>query len=251
MRSNPSDLALVALWVAGAVALWVAVSRPFSWYRSRTPRLRLLTGTRPQRVALAPVVREFLPLLDKTGRRCARLSWCPRSQEATRAIARGGRAGERRFHLGRTMPARPGLRAHRWPRPLPGHAARAHGQSLLEPNMSITRNHNGTTTLTSRPRFGTAENAAKQCSVNDCLARTLLERSWNAFAVGWRRVYGFAGNRGRRRHAGGSALSLRLCPGAGSSRHANKAGLGRARPYRRVPLGRAARCINTAHEEDS
>ncbi len=72
MRSNPSDLMLVALWVAGAVALWVAVSRLFSWYRSRTPRLRLLTGTRPQRsalrAALAPVLREFLPLLDKTGR---------------------------------------------------------------------------------------------------------------------------------------------------------------------------------------
>ena len=71
MRSNPSDLVLVALWFAGAVALWVAVSRLFSWYRSRTPRLRLLTGTRPQhaalRVALAPVLREFLPVLDKTG----------------------------------------------------------------------------------------------------------------------------------------------------------------------------------------
>src|SRR6266568_3435892 len=71
MRSNPSDLVLVALWFAGAVALWVAVSRLFSWYRSRTPRLRLLTGTRPQhaalRVALAPVLREFLPVLDKAG----------------------------------------------------------------------------------------------------------------------------------------------------------------------------------------
>src|ERR1700681_3637813 len=35
------------------------------------PRLRLLTGTRPQRaallVALTPVVREFLPVLDKPG----------------------------------------------------------------------------------------------------------------------------------------------------------------------------------------
>src|SRR5258708_21118714 len=49
----------------------VVISRLFSWFRLRALRLCLLTGTRPQRsalwVALAPVVREFLPLLDKTG----------------------------------------------------------------------------------------------------------------------------------------------------------------------------------------
>jgi hypothetical protein len=49
----------------------VVVSRVFSWYRWRALRLYLLTGTHPQRaalwVALAPVVREFLPMLDKTG----------------------------------------------------------------------------------------------------------------------------------------------------------------------------------------
>ena len=36
-------------------------------------------------------------------------------------------------------------------------------------------------------------------------ARAELERLWNAVPLGWRRVYWFAGNRGRRRHAGGSA----------------------------------------------
>jgi hypothetical protein len=51
------------------------------------------------------------------------------------------------------------------------------------------------------------------------------ERFWNAFAVGWRRVYGSAGNRGRRRHAGGITSSLRHCPGAGSRPHADKWGM--------------------------
>ncbi len=46
-------------------------ARLVSRYRWRTLRLRLLTGTHPQRAALqralAPVVRDFLPLLDKAG----------------------------------------------------------------------------------------------------------------------------------------------------------------------------------------
>src|SRR6266516_7592748 len=71
MRSYPGDLIPVVLAVAGALVFVVVISRLFSWYRLRALRLCLLTGTRPQRaalwVALAPVVREFLPLLDKTG----------------------------------------------------------------------------------------------------------------------------------------------------------------------------------------
>src|SRR6266571_7184454 len=71
MRSYPGDVTAVVLAVAGALVLMVVTSRLFSWYRLRALRLCLLTGTRLQRaalwVALAPVVREFLPLLDKTG----------------------------------------------------------------------------------------------------------------------------------------------------------------------------------------
>jgi hypothetical protein len=71
MRSYPGDLTPVVLAVAGALVLMVVISRLFSWYRLRALRLCLLTGTRPQRAALwvvlAPVIREFLPLLDKTG----------------------------------------------------------------------------------------------------------------------------------------------------------------------------------------
>jgi len=68
MRSNPSDLTLVVLMIAGALVLAVTIVRLFKRYQVRTLHLRLLTGTRPQRaalcLALAPVVREFLPLLE-------------------------------------------------------------------------------------------------------------------------------------------------------------------------------------------
>jgi hypothetical protein len=72
MHSYQGDLTPVILAVAVALVLMVVSSRLVSWYRSRTLRLCLLTGTRSQRaalvVALAPVIREFLPVLDKTGR---------------------------------------------------------------------------------------------------------------------------------------------------------------------------------------
>src|ERR1700704_4422623 len=71
MRPYPGDLTPAVLAVAGALVFVVVISRLFSWYRLRALRLCLLTGTRPQRaalwVALAPVVREFLPLLDRAG----------------------------------------------------------------------------------------------------------------------------------------------------------------------------------------
>ncbi len=87
MRSYPGDVTAVVLAVAGALVLMVVLSRLFSWYRLRALRLCLLTGTRPQRaalwLALAPVVREFLPLLDQPGSRYAQSSWCPRFPLAT------------------------------------------------------------------------------------------------------------------------------------------------------------------------
>ena len=47
MGLTPSDLLTVTLVVTFAVAIGVAVySRLLSWHRSRSPRLRLLTGTR-------------------------------------------------------------------------------------------------------------------------------------------------------------------------------------------------------------
>ena len=71
MRSNPSDLVLVAVAATAVLILIVVSSRLVNRYRWRALRLRLLTGTPPQRaalrVALAPVIREFLPLLDKAG----------------------------------------------------------------------------------------------------------------------------------------------------------------------------------------
>src|ERR671933_187504 len=71
MRSYPTDLAPVTIAVLAALVVLLTSSRLFHVYRSRIPRMRLLTGTGPQRaalrLALAPVLREFLPLLDRTG----------------------------------------------------------------------------------------------------------------------------------------------------------------------------------------
>ena len=70
MRSNPNDLVQVVLAVT-AVILIIVASRLVNRYRSRALRLRLLTGTGPQRAALraamAPVLREYLPLLERAG----------------------------------------------------------------------------------------------------------------------------------------------------------------------------------------
>jgi hypothetical protein len=72
MRSYPGDLTPLILVLTVALILMVVLSRLFSWYRLRTLRLCMLTGTGPQRtalrVALEPVIREFLPLLDRAGR---------------------------------------------------------------------------------------------------------------------------------------------------------------------------------------
>jgi len=72
MGMTPSDLLTVTLVVTFAVAIGVAVySRLLSWHRSRSPRLRLLTGTRSQHAAIVlavrPVVRELIPGLEAAG----------------------------------------------------------------------------------------------------------------------------------------------------------------------------------------
>ena len=71
MHPSPVDPAWAIIAVTSALGLVVAATRLVSCHRSRTPRLRLLTGTRRQRaalrLALAPVLREFLPLLDRAG----------------------------------------------------------------------------------------------------------------------------------------------------------------------------------------
>src|SRR5688572_21066921 len=71
MHSYPTDLAPVIIALAGALVLLAIIAHLLGGYRSRIPRLRLLTGTCSQRaalrVALAPVIREFLPLLERAG----------------------------------------------------------------------------------------------------------------------------------------------------------------------------------------
>jgi hypothetical protein len=72
MRSYPTDVAPMIVMVHVALIFVVIVLRLVSNHRSRMPQLRMLTGTPPQRAALrralAPVVREFLPLLERAGR---------------------------------------------------------------------------------------------------------------------------------------------------------------------------------------
>jgi hypothetical protein len=71
MHPNPTDVTPVVVAVAAGVTTWVIVSHLLAWRRVHALRLRLLTGTQSQRaalqVALTPVLREFLPLLDKAG----------------------------------------------------------------------------------------------------------------------------------------------------------------------------------------
>jgi hypothetical protein len=70
---------LIAMAVVVMVA--VAVFRLFSWYRSRCPRLRLLTGTRSQKQAIAlavrPVVRNLLPTLEVAGLEVSSIALLP------------------------------------------------------------------------------------------------------------------------------------------------------------------------------
>ena len=72
------------------------------------------------------------------------------------------------------------------------------------------------------PLTAECQNATPHFGAN--VQPTPSQRLANGSCVGWRCVSAFAGNRGRRRHAGGSVSSLRLCPGAGLQRHASKRG---------------------------
>jgi len=71
MRSYPTEVAPMMIVVVVALVLAIVVSRLLNHCRSRIPRLRMLTGSPPQRAALraalAPVVCEFLPLLERAG----------------------------------------------------------------------------------------------------------------------------------------------------------------------------------------
>jgi hypothetical protein len=52
MHSSPTDVTPVAVAVTAAVSIVVVISRLSAWHRSQVPRLRLLTGTQPQRAAI-------------------------------------------------------------------------------------------------------------------------------------------------------------------------------------------------------
>ena len=72
MGLTPNDLLTVTLVVTLAVALGAAVYfRLLGWHTSRSPRLRLLTGTRSQHAAIVlavrPLVRELIPGLEAAG----------------------------------------------------------------------------------------------------------------------------------------------------------------------------------------
>ena len=71
MQSNPTDFVPAIIVIVGALVLLPVAYELLNRHGSRVPRLRMLSGTRTQRaalaLALAPVVREFLPLLDKAG----------------------------------------------------------------------------------------------------------------------------------------------------------------------------------------
>ena len=82
MGLTPSDLLTVTLVVTFAVAIGVAVySRLLTWHRSRSPRLRLLTGTRSQHAAIVlavrPVVRELIPGLEAAGLEVSSIALLP------------------------------------------------------------------------------------------------------------------------------------------------------------------------------
>jgi hypothetical protein len=65
------DLIATILAATLAALLFILGSRALNSYQSRCLRLRMLTGTRGQRtalrLALTPVLQEFLPLLDRAG----------------------------------------------------------------------------------------------------------------------------------------------------------------------------------------
>jgi hypothetical protein len=73
MHFSPVDsLAVIAgAFILVALSLFTVAKQLHRRWRARVPRLRVLAGSLPQRtalrLALAPVVREFLPLLERAG----------------------------------------------------------------------------------------------------------------------------------------------------------------------------------------
>ena len=72
MRCIPSDPCGIHAPAGNLLrAIVVALPRLVIWHRPHSPRLRLLTGTRPQQAALVlairPVVREISPTLEAAG----------------------------------------------------------------------------------------------------------------------------------------------------------------------------------------
>lgn len=72
MRCTPSDPCGIHAPAGNLVrAIVLALPRLVIWHLPRSPRLRLLTGTRSQQAAIVlavrPVVHEFLPSLEATG----------------------------------------------------------------------------------------------------------------------------------------------------------------------------------------
>src|SRR6266545_5197993 len=72
MRCTPGDPCGIHAPAGNLLlAMVVALPRLVIWHRPRSPRLRLLTGTRPQQaamvLALRPVVREISPTLEAAG----------------------------------------------------------------------------------------------------------------------------------------------------------------------------------------
>jgi len=71
MRQSPPDLTPVIVALIAALVFALVACQLYNWFRTRAPRLRLLTGTGGQRaalaLALAPVMREFLPPIGRAG----------------------------------------------------------------------------------------------------------------------------------------------------------------------------------------
>ena len=82
MRCTPGDPC--GIHAPAGNLLWAMVVAPFRlviWHRRRSPRLRLLTGTRSQQaditLAVRPVVRELLPTLEAAGLEVSSISLLP------------------------------------------------------------------------------------------------------------------------------------------------------------------------------
>jgi hypothetical protein len=82
MRCTPGDPCGIHAPAGNLLrAIVVALPRLVTWHRPRSPRLHLLTGTRPQQadivLAVRPVVRELMPTLEAVGFEVSSISLLP------------------------------------------------------------------------------------------------------------------------------------------------------------------------------